>query len=141
MDKKRISDVLRSLASGEKNRSETARLREVFDEVEAALSAGVRRTAIVEALQGQGFTMGLNTFDSALYRIRKRNKALQESSGKQVLKQPPAKPENASSTPTPEPVTAAATPPVGSHNPDDITKIMSAYVDLDALSKIAKRKK
>ena len=67
-----VADVLRALATGDKARSETARLRDVVDEVEAALAAGVSRAAILEALHGQGFTMTLKSFESALYRIRKQ---------------------------------------------------------------------
>ncbi|WP_234417007.1 hypothetical protein [Xanthomonas fragariae] len=64
--------MLRELAKGDKNRSETARLRDVIDEVEAAITAGVSRSAVLEALHGQGFTMTLKSFESALYRIRKQ---------------------------------------------------------------------
>lgn len=72
MQKDSVADVLRSLATGDKSRSETARLRDVFPEVETALNAGVSRAAILEALHGQGFTMTLKSFESALYRIRKQ---------------------------------------------------------------------
>ena len=71
MTKSSVSDVLRELAKSDKNRSETARLREVIS-VEAALSAGVSRSAVLEALHGQGFTMTMKSFESALYRIRKQ---------------------------------------------------------------------
>lgn len=71
-----VADVLRALATGDKARSETARLRDVVDEVEAALAAGVSRAAILEALHGQGFTMTLKSFESALYRIRKQRLSL-----------------------------------------------------------------
>jgi hypothetical protein len=72
MTKTSVADVLRELAKGDKSRSETARLRDVIDEVEAALDAGVSRSAVLEALHGQGFTMTLKSFESALYRIRKQ---------------------------------------------------------------------
>ncbi|WP_334021984.1 hypothetical protein [Burkholderia orbicola] len=72
MEKTNVSEVLRALATGDKNRSETARLQDIFDEVQAAIDAGVSRTAILDALHGQGFTMTLKAFESALYRIRKR---------------------------------------------------------------------
>ncbi len=69
-----VAEVLRALAIGDKSRSETARLRDVFDGVEAALSAGVSRAAVLEALHGQGFTITAKSFESALYRIRKKKK-------------------------------------------------------------------
>lgn len=72
MEKTNVSEVLRALATGDKNRSETARLADIFDEVQAAIDAGVSRAAILEALHGQGFTLTLKAFESALYRIRKR---------------------------------------------------------------------
>jgi hypothetical protein len=75
MTKTSVADVLRELAKGDKARSETARLRDVMDEVEAALAAGVSRAAVLEALHGQGFTMTLKSFESALYRIRKQREA------------------------------------------------------------------
>ena len=72
MTKDSVADVLRALATGDKSRSETARLRDIVDEVEAALAAGVSRAAVLEALNAQGFTMTLKSFESALYRIRKK---------------------------------------------------------------------
>ena len=67
-----VADVLRALATGDKGRSETARLRDIVDEIEAALAAGVSRAAVLETLNAQGFTMTLKSFESALYRIRKK---------------------------------------------------------------------
>jgi hypothetical protein len=64
---------LKKLASSE-NRSESLRLREVFDEVEKTLSVGVSRSAVLEALHKQGFTMTAKSFDSAIYRLRKQRK-------------------------------------------------------------------
>lgn len=70
-DKQSLADQLRKLAASDQHRSETARLRDVFDEIEAALKAGVSRRAILETLHKNGFTMNLRTFDTALYRIRR----------------------------------------------------------------------
>ena len=72
MTKDSVADVLRALATGDKSRSETARLRDIVDEVEAALAAGVSRAAVLDTLNAQGFTMTLKSFESALYRIRKK---------------------------------------------------------------------
>ena len=72
MTKDSVADVLRALATGNKSRSETARLRDLVDEVEATLAAGVSRAAVLGALNDQGFTMTLKSFESALYRIRKK---------------------------------------------------------------------
>lgn len=72
MEKNTIESVLHELATGDANRSETARLRDIFDSVEAAQRAGVSRVKILEALHEKGFTMALKSFESALYRIRKQ---------------------------------------------------------------------
>lgn len=138
MEKKSISEVLLSLASGEKGRSEIARLRDVFGSVETALSAGVSRVAVLKALHGQGFTMTLKTFDNAIYRIRKtKNKKPREGNAGQFT----ARFEDAKSTKEKPEQVAGDESPVGSHNPVDLTQIMSAPVDLQALSKHSKRKK
>lgn len=51
--------------------SETARLRHVMEQVEAALAAGIKRQAVLEVLQLQGgFKMTMDSFKSALRRIR-----------------------------------------------------------------------
>ena len=69
-----LKTQINQLKNDPNSKSETARLRQIFAEVEAALSAGVSREKIVEVLQQQGFTMGLKSFDSALYRIRRKQK-------------------------------------------------------------------
>ncbi|MFJ3318734.1 hypothetical protein ACIPLR_25620 [Herbaspirillum huttiense] len=74
METHNVAEALRSLAKGDKARSETARLRDVIDEVEKALAAGVSRIAILDTLKAQGFTMSLKGFDTALYRIRRSRK-------------------------------------------------------------------
>lgn len=67
-----VVEALRTLAAGTQNRSETARMKEIIDEVEAALAAGVSREAVRQELNTQGFTMTSKSFESALYRIRKK---------------------------------------------------------------------
>jgi hypothetical protein len=141
MDNKRITEALLSLASSDENRSEIARLRDVFDAVETALSAGVSRVAILDALHRQGFSMTLKTFDNAIYRIRKRNKQVQEMGDARLAKMHRQNQELAEHNKNRLPVENEATPLTGSHHPDDLTQILSAPVDLVALSKHAKRKK
>lgn len=137
MNKKTIVEVMDNLAAGQTNRPEIARLRDVFDSVEAAMSAGVSRIAILDALHGQGFTMTLKSFDNAMYRIRQQRRKLlgksQHVSNKaveKVIQNLESDNQNLDETIS-----------KGSHAPDDLAKIMSAPVDLDALSKHAKRKK
>lgn len=72
MSKPSLSETLQLMAQqNDSSRSETARLRDVFADVEKAIQKGVSRKAILEALHEDGFTMSLKMFDKALYRIRK----------------------------------------------------------------------
>ena len=78
MNRDSLAEALRALATSDTNRSETARLRDVIDEVEIAMLAGVSRTAVLKALHEQGFTMTSKSFESALYRLRKRRKTVDD---------------------------------------------------------------
>jgi hypothetical protein len=70
-----VGDGLRALVNDTSSRSETARLRDIFDHVEATLQKGVRREAVLEHLKKNlGFTMTMTSFKSALQRIRKERK-------------------------------------------------------------------
>ena len=69
-DKQEINQRLRDLTK-KASRSNAARLREVFDEVEAAREAGVKRTDIYNTLKEMGFDFSLRSFDDAVYRLRK----------------------------------------------------------------------
>ncbi|EIM4795054.1 TPA: hypothetical protein MAE81_005119 [Klebsiella pneumoniae] len=71
MTKDEVSTRLRALATDDKRRSETARLRDVFDDVEATLNAGVTQADVLAELHALGFTMTMASFKSALQRIRK----------------------------------------------------------------------
>lgn len=96
MDKERVANALRDLGNSE-GRSETARLREVFPDIEAALAAGVSRISILETLHEQGFKMTLKSFESALYRLRKK-----AAKGESKV----AKPVSFASTPAPASINA-----------------------------------
>lgn len=73
MENNSVAEALRALADSE-SRSGTARLRDVFHEVEAALSAGVSRSSVLETLRRKGFQLTENSFASALYRLRKESR-------------------------------------------------------------------
>ena len=81
MNAEKVSAALRELASEYAGtpRSETARLREVLDDVEAALAAGASHAAVLETLHAQGFTLTASSFESTLARLRKERKAGQGS--------------------------------------------------------------
>mgnify|MGYP001807122909 CR=1 FL=1 len=73
IDKAKVSAALQELAAehARSPRSQTARLREVLDDVEAALTAGASHAAVLATLQAQGFTFTLRSFESTLGRLRK----------------------------------------------------------------------
>ena len=77
MDPQKVSAALRELAAEYAGtpRSETARLREVLDDVEAALTAGASHAAVLQTLHAQGFTLTASSFESTLARLRKARKA------------------------------------------------------------------
>ena len=128
-----VADVLRALATGDKGRSETARLRDIVDEIEAALAAGVSRAAVLETLNAQGFTMTLKSFESALYRIRKKRTQAAKPAAKigQIghgqAAEPASQPAQAPQEPTGEPKARIT-------NPADIRKSRRREIDLDNLT-------
>lgn len=79
MSQKELITALRSLAKGSANRTNTARLRGVFGEVEGAIKAGVSVAKVHETLVAKGFTMKFSAFQNALYRIRKEREAAKAS--------------------------------------------------------------
>lgn len=74
MDKSPAGQALLALAKESAGRSKTARLREILGEIETAQQAGVSNARIVETLNAQGFDLTLKTFETMLYRIRKKQR-------------------------------------------------------------------
>lgn len=72
IDTRRAIASLAPEADTQAARSESARLAELIEHVEAAFARGVSREEVLARLHESGFTMSLRTFDKALYRIRKR---------------------------------------------------------------------
>ncbi len=131
MTKNSVADVLRALATGDKSRSETARLRDIVDEVEAALAAGVSRAAVLQALNDQGFTMTLKSFESALYRIRKKRTQPAKPAAKIGHDQIAAQAGQPAQAPREEPT---GEPQARITNPADIRKSRRREIDLDDLT-------
>lgn len=105
MEKNDVANALRGLADSDTGRSDTARLRDVFDDVEAALSSGVTRAAILEALHGQGFKMTFKSFESALHRIRKERRNEQKTiTPKREMSSQPSNTAAAQTTPKDKPL-------------------------------------
>lgn len=65
-----LAETLRGIASGSR-RSKIARLREIFDEVEAAKEAGAGNKTIVDGLAAHGLIFDVNNFKNARSRILK----------------------------------------------------------------------
>ena len=74
MEKNSVAEALNALATSNENRSNTARLRDVFDDVELALKAGVKREVVLQSLNENGLDMKMKSFESAIYRLRKERK-------------------------------------------------------------------
>ena len=136
MDRKAISERLRVLASDDKKRSKAARLRDVIDDIEAALAAGVPRAAVVETLVSGGLDMSLGTFETTLKRIRQKR-------GKASI--PTAKPAGRNSPASPREVPAVEDEPEatgnGSHKPEDLDAIIGSKPDLAGLANLVKKKR
>jgi len=69
-----LEKKLHDLAEGNDAKSETSKLRNVFDSVEIAILSGVSRAAILESMNNEGFHMSMKSFDKAMYRIRKERR-------------------------------------------------------------------
>lgn len=98
MDKQKLTNALIELGQDGKSRSETSRLREVFTEIESLMASGINRKAIVATLRENGFIMGLKSFESAVYRIRKRRRDDKATATGQVTSSFAVKPTLATST-------------------------------------------
>ena len=70
MEKTEITSRLEALASSDKHRPQTSRLRDIFEDVEKTLAAGVSQADVLAELKQAGFTLSLPGFKSALQRIR-----------------------------------------------------------------------
>lgn len=83
--------ALNALINNRENRSDSALIRELIDEIEAALSAGVKLKRIHESLQlTLEIKMNFSSFEKTLYRIRKRRKV--SGQPRIVSKAPPSSP-------------------------------------------------
>lgn len=72
MDKESITDSLRALATNDEVRSEIAKIKDIFEDIERTIAAGVKIQAIHETLVEKKFTsMTLPGFRSTIQRIRK----------------------------------------------------------------------
>ncbi len=143
LDNTVIHQQLQTAATQDPTRSQTARLLDYLDSIEAALNSGVSRASVIQILSANGFEISLNSFASALRRVRQRRARMGLHNSRSVpasrktLARPsgePAGPGEAELDSSPSPA------PLGSHNPADLNKIFSQKPDLGALAKLAKTK-
>lgn len=139
MDRKAIAERLRELASDDKKRSKAARLRDVIEDVEAALAAGVPQATVVEELANHGLELTHKSFKNALYRIRQKRDKTAITAAKSAS--PSGQPTKPNAAPVVEAEPEAESTGGGSHNPADLDKIIGSKPDLAALAKLAKRTK
>lgn len=132
MDRNTIAESLRALAQQDQNRSKAARFRDVYEDVESALTAGVSRTVVIDELAKHGLKMTLATFATTLARERERRK--KEGSFPQKVA-PSTPPGEAKPAPVESEHDEQETVPAASSNPNDIDAIISSSPDLEALAK------
>lgn len=139
MTKLTIQERLQALAKGDDKRSKAGRLRDVYPDVEAAISSGVSHEVIVEALKEGGLNMSIASFRSTLQRIR-------ENQPRSSLKTENVRASNSApgELTTAKPHKHVETPdaePVASHDPKEIDKIIGSQPDLDGLAKLGRKNK
>lgn len=144
MDKTGVAAKLRELANGNEQRKEIAKLRAVFDDVEAALAAGVKRSAVLEVLRESGIKMNQGTFDTQVYRIRQSRKAALAESATAKATGKAEKTDTASTTQT-MPTEAGPVPVMGDAPPNDDSDSLTAkdanvrYPDIQQAQEKARR--
>lgn len=87
MNKKSAESLFKELAKNSK-KPEIARLRDIYDDVEGAIKAGVPIAAVFNGTLELGFTMTESSFKNALHRIRKE-RGLSKQRKNKVDKQHP----------------------------------------------------
>ena len=143
LDNTVIHQQLQTAATQDPTRSQTARLLDYLDSIETALNSGVSRASVIQILSANGFEISLNSFASALRRVRQRRArmGLHNSRSVQASRKTLAHPSGESAVPGHvEPVASSSPVSVGSHNPSDLNKIFGQKPDLGALAKLAKTK-
>lgn len=131
MTKDEVVARLRALATDDKRRSETARLREIFDEVEATLNAGTTQADVLDELHASGFTMTMASFKSALQRIRKERAG--DKPARRSAPAPLRHDEKPPATPPAENAREGDKPKARITNPADVRKARKRDIDLESL--------
>lgn len=109
--KDQLIALLQELAQQSETKSKRARLEEIFGEVEAQLSQGVRQKHVMAALAKGGLVFTLRSFETTCARIRKRRG---RNLGREIIthhktdQAPKAIEPGTEDTPRPRPATATA---------------------------------
>ena len=143
LDSAVIHQQLQTAAAQDPTRSQTARLLDYLDSIETALNSGVSRASVIQILSANGFEISLNSFASALRRVRQRRArmGLHNSRSVQASRKPLVHPSGEPAVPNQVELDTSSSPvSAGSHNPSDLNKIFSQKPDLGALAKLAKNK-
>jgi hypothetical protein len=144
------SDQLKALATSSSKRSKTARLKDLMPDIDHAMRSGVARSEILQILSASGLEMTMSYFDVARRRIKK----LPSASSRELDSTRLGGSSNAdNSSSIKQPHATSLDSPISS-NPDTIKPLISSnppaqsakrfrdqFVDLDALSKLAPKKK
>ena len=133
MNDKKIADELRSISSSSEKRSPAARFRDLFDDIEFSLKAGVPRTLVLEVLSKNGLPMTLSAFESATRRIRNKRKNLLVKIEKKPITDKTIDKDRDQGTDE-----ETESPIIKSYNPRDLDAIFRNKPDLVALAKVAK---
>jgi hypothetical protein len=144
-DSQTIHQLLQTASTSDPTRSQTARLQDYLDSIESALASGVSRASVIQILSANGFDISLNSFASALRRVRQRraktgappSRSVQSSHSLQTSRAMPLVEHSALDDAGPL-SSSPASPQAGSHNPADLNKIFSHKPDLGALAKLAR---
>ena len=136
MNDKKIADELRSISSSSEKRSPAARFRDLFDDIEFSLKAGVPRTLVLEVLSKNGLPMTLSAFESATRRIRNKRKNLLVKIEKKPITDKTIDKDRDQGTDE-----ETESPIIKSYNPRDLDAIFRNKPDLVALAKQAKQAK
>lgn len=144
------SDQLKALSTSSSKRSKTARLKDLMPDIDHAMQSGVPRSEILQILSESGLEMTMSYFDVARRRIKK----IPSASSLELDSTPLGGSSNAdnSSFIERQHVTSLDSPIIS--NPDTIKPLIPSnppaqsarrfrdqFVDLDALSKLAPKKK
>jgi hypothetical protein len=122
-EKVSVSAKLEPLGDDNK-RPQTALVAENLESIERAIERGIPMTSIWKALQEEGFTLTFRSFESALYRLRKRKAATHPQAPQRpaASKLPQTSPNISTAPPQADPPTTS-TPKPGLNIPGYKSKI------------------